>query len=466
MHTFRNLGLALLVVLMSACDARQPANPAPAYRWAPGKAVPTSWLPTIRGANDLRGIVHLHSPLSHDACDGHERAEFTDAHCLADLRHGICATEQDFVFLTDHPAFFEEHEYPETLLYQPGDVLIMQDGKPVANWLVCPSGRRVLTQAGFESHSLMPLAMAEHVSQAVADRKALYDATDVTSVVRIGATTGAAIFIPHTESKDYAWYASLPIVGQEIYNLHANLDPRIRAKHLGLDEAGYLPALLKFTTLDPAGPHPDLSLLAFLTENAVSLAKWDRILQEKRVVGIAGSDAHENVFVNKMRDGERGDSYRRILGFFSNHVLVPSPRDWQAPLEALRALRVYVAFEAFGTPLGFDFHAETIEGIVEMGGEVRLQAQPTLVVRVPSVFGLDPQRQRPRITARLYRVRSDGRELMAQAERELRIGVSQPGIYRVEVHIIPEHVRPDLGTLGDLVREVPWVYGNPIFVRQ
>src|SRR5688500_12172083 len=58
-----------------------------------------------RGLVPARGIIHLHSPYSHDACDGEPRDEATgdvDEDCLADLRAALCTTRMDYAALTDH----------------------------------------------------------------------------------------------------------------------------------------------------------------------------------------------------------------------------------------------------------------------------------------------------------------------------------------------------------------------------
>ena len=101
------LGLTFAAVL-AACSDGQAPRPA-SVSWTPGRPIDTAELPAVRGMREYRGIVHLHSYLSHDACDGHQRSDFTDAQCLRDLREGICRTRQDFVYLTDHPAFFADH---------------------------------------------------------------------------------------------------------------------------------------------------------------------------------------------------------------------------------------------------------------------------------------------------------------------------------------------------------------------
>lgn len=55
-----------------------------------------------------------------------------------------------------------------------------------------------------------------------------------------------------------------------------------------------------------------------LIEQAPSLQKLDGLLARGPIVAAAGTDAHENVLPTLLRDGERGDSDRRMLRWFSS----------------------------------------------------------------------------------------------------------------------------------------------------
>ena len=56
-----------------------------------------------RGLLDLRGLIHAHSPFSHDACDGEPLIDgLPDPVCMADLRRGLCQVQHDFAMFTDH----------------------------------------------------------------------------------------------------------------------------------------------------------------------------------------------------------------------------------------------------------------------------------------------------------------------------------------------------------------------------
>lgn len=222
--------------------------------------------------------------------------------------------------------------------------------------------------------------------------------------------------------------------------------------------------------------HPDLALLAIFRANRRALATWDAMLARRMVFGFGASDAHENALPWSLADGERGDAYERMLAWVTNILLVDGQdpvgaRDVRAIEDALRRGRFYVAIEAWGTPVGFDFRLEGPAGATEMGGTVRRQAGQTLIVELPrvSLGGVDPAGEPAlppsAIRGRLYRIGPGGRRtLVAESRTTIRAPVPGPGTYRVEVGILPRHLEPYLGGDEELLREVPWVYSNPIRV--
>jgi hypothetical protein len=130
--------------------------------------------------------------------------------------------------------------------------------------------------------------------------------------------------------------------------------------------------------------------------------------------------------------------------------------------EALKAGRSYVAFGIFGEPSGFDFYAEDSDGIVEMGGQAKPSA--TLIARAPRVFNMDPAVENPVITMKLLRI-SNGATTIAAEGDQIRLDEAEPGVYRIEVRIVPNHLRPYLGeTPDDYIRESAWVFSNAIRV--
>ncbi len=444
-------------------DAADAAPGLPA--WQPGLP-PASQMEGPRGLTPLRGIVHLHSPYSHDACDGAPRAEdgTLDQVCLQHLRDGLCATRIDFAALTDHDDSMADEPWGEELfLVRDGDRVIEGKAGPVASAMVCPDGHEVLLTVGSEN-DLMPLMLDRHPDGDAQARHDAYNASDPAAVASFRAL-GGLVWVAHSESRDPATLASLELDGMEIWNLHAAIDPDIREESLGLDGAAFQRAL-EFADNDPAGPEPDLTILAFMEPHVPSIERWETLLGAgQRVVATAGTDAHENAVPIPFRDGERGDSYRRTLRWFSNIALAGSG-DAAAVEAALAAGRSFVAFEILGTPVGFDVRAEHAGGVVELGGEVAVADGATIVAVTPSVLGLDASLPPPEIRTAIVRVDAAGSEEIAVGDGEVTAPADQPGAYRVEVRITPHHLGPYLGTLGTDYAEVErvWIYSNPIYV--
>ncbi len=422
---------------------------------------------TRRGFHLARGIVHLHSPLSHDACDGAGWVDgaLADEACLAHLRAAACTLRMDVLFLTDHAPHIDEIAFEDALWIAAGDEAVENaSGEVVAARWACPgTGHRVLVMAGSENET-MPVALERHPPGDQAARSAAYEADgpDAAAVLR---AAGALVLYAHTEGHPLDQIRATAPDGIEIYNTHANIDPNIRRDLLGLSPLSFIGNLLAFTR--PAnGLEPDLALLSFLSPNDVALSRWDTILAEgTRMVGTGGCDAHENAFPQLLTDGERADSYRRMMGWHSHHFLVDGD-DRAAMVAALARGRLSLVFEVFGTPVGFDFRAEDAGGaIAEMGDETLVGA--TLRVDRPSLIAGFPASPAPIIRTRILRAADGGAvELLSSADATLEWVTTEPGAYRVEVLMTPDHARPYLGALADeLVHELVWIYSGPIYVR-
>jgi hypothetical protein len=285
--------------------------------------VPIQAHPEIRGQKVLRGLIHLHSIYSHDACDDKPWIEGQpNLPCYNQLREAICTTNQQFVMLSDHPYNFAWHEFPDVLLYQPalGDELIYQDDRPVANIITCPCGNRATITAGCESN-LMPIGLKRMPDGRPEERSRLLSSATDEAVDQLHAL-GAMVFVTHPEGWDISALLSLPIEGLDVYNLHTNIAPNIRKDFLGLQPLGFIPGLLDM--LIPAWDfaNPDLFLLSFLVELKPDILRWDALLDKRPTVGILATDAHRNTLPFRLPDGDRADSYRRMMRWFANYVLV------------------------------------------------------------------------------------------------------------------------------------------------
>jgi hypothetical protein len=426
-----------------------------------------------RGLTPARGIIHLHSPYSHDACDGDPKNDNGTIRedCLADLRAALCTVRVDFAALTDHDDSMADVDWgPEIFVARGADEpLLGMDGLPYASRVRCDDGHTFLLYVGGEN-DLMPIMLDRHPAGTVQERHDVYNANDA-AAVETYRTLGGVAWIAHGESKDLPLLRSLGLDGMEIYNLHANIDPDIRADFLGLDGPEAIMAAVQFADMNADGPEPDLAILGFLGENAPSLEKWQTLLGEgARLAGSAGTDAHQNALPLVLRDGERGDSYRRMLRWFANVALVADPTDPAQIEAAVAAGRFFVAFEVFGTPVGFDWRADQGAASIEMGGTVTLAAGAVELVAVtPTIHALDPALPSPVLETRIVHIPLGGAPVeVASGTGEVRFTPTAPGAYRAEVRIVPAHLRPHLGTLapkGYADAEYVWIYANPIYLE-
>ncbi|HTR52156.1 MAG TPA: hypothetical protein VMJ10_15690 [Kofleriaceae bacterium] len=457
------------IVALAACGSTS-KPPLPAWsKSLPDSSVMGSW----RGYAASRGIIHLHSPYSWDACDDMPRDPLplgtVNEACLDDLRTALCTENIDFADLTDHGDTMSDEDFPTLFNMRGSDTAIMDPttGDQIASQMTCDDGHVVTITVGTEN-SIMPIMLHHHVPGAQADREAIYTAYTPDAVAAFRDAGGLA-WIAHTEQHPIADLRMLQPDGIEVYNLHANIDPKIRGPYLGLDPTGAIDAALQFTAGGPNGPEPDLALLSFLEVNQPAVTAWNQALGDGRhLPATAGSDAHQNALPTIMPDGERGDSYRRVLRWFGNVVLVHDRNDPTEIESALAAGRLFAVFEMLGTPTGFDIHATTPAGAVaELGDTVQTGA--TLVVAIPTILGLDPSLPAPEIHATVLHVDATGATPVATNDvgGQIELPLVEPGAYRVEITMVPHHLGPYLGDLGPSSAEVevPWIYASPIYVQ-
>jgi hypothetical protein len=365
--------------------------------------------------------------------------------------------------LSDHNTFFSETEYPDALLYDAaqGDVLLDRGQGPVGNWLACPgSDRPPLVMAGTES-GVMPVGLERHVAETQPEREAVYSASDAAAMNQEKAV-GGVVLAQHTEDWSVEQLTTLPFDGFEMYNLHAN----------AILGAGAILGLLADATKTPEElPYPDLAFLPIVNEDPRYLERWGSVAASgvKRVTTMA-TDCHQNTFKALLPDGERMDSYRRMMSWFSNHLLVtPNAEgsfDDLGLKDALANRRLYGAFEVMGFPVGFDFHGLSAGKVIEMGSEASLAEGVTLIVKRPKVQDLDPDATEPEITVKLLRAKTAGWDAVVETTGDLEQTIVEPGAYRVEVRMKPRHLIAYLSSYADLAeKSFVWIYSNAIYVK-
>lgn len=449
--------------------------------WEPGETLPTPREPNARGLLDRRGLIHAHSVHSHDACDDMPKDEMGnfDTVCDHDFREGLCRSRHDFVFLTDHTGSFSEIEYPDALLHRPlwGDELIEVDGAPVANWSGCTSfdsGKSgaapfvpALIMAGCESET-MPVGLSAHIAATPAERSAIYGSATPEAIMTL-RDAGAISLVAHTEDWTVQELVDLPLQGFEMYNVHANLFANIVP----------VGQLLVDLASNDGLPHPDLVLLVLMSEDPAYLDTWSAVLASgvERVTTM-GTDCHRNTFPQELEDGDRIDSFERLMKWFGNHLLIePDARGEWGPDQAREALaggRLYGVFEFLGHPEGFAYLGEQNGEVFEMGSTISL-AEGAVALRVvaPVVMGRDPATMEPIMQLRVLKADPAGWQevgFVANLEgavEDLVVDVVEPGAYRAEVRLLANHLDGLLGKHEELLDvSTPWVYGNAIYVRE
>lgn len=439
---------AAMILLVLACGGPPADDTAPTHQAAPEVPWDRQVAPLVAtspgGRTWQRGIIHLHSHFSHDACDNDPMPGGVPSEpCLQSLRDALCDDAIDYAFLTDHPDYAAYQDYDTLLLEREGDERV--DG--IGNRMHCANGHDVLLMPGIEDE-LMPIGLDRQVASGEENARIYNGSGAETFDAEIGA--GATVLQAHTEGQDLETLLArqaLGLGGVEMFNLHAMVDPNKRADDLGLDPYDWLatvaPWLNGTTTAEP-----DLVFLGIYQPQDVSIARWDALSAVAPTTGTAGTDAHENSLPNPMADGERVDSYRRMMRWFSNVALVEGdgPADYQA---AVASGRMFVAFDFLGAPGAWDVHY----GDLEMGGTAA--TGDLLVATCPTLAADTPQRgDAPEITVTVFKDGAVWQEGCGEW------AVTESGVYRAVATITPHHLAGFLDAETHLIQPLPWLYSN------
>jgi hypothetical protein len=198
---------------------------------------------------------------------------------------------------------------------------------------------------------------------------------------------------------------------------------------------GYLRAALSYVypALFLRGPSPK------------TLERWDRLSQERRVVGIGELDNHDTV----MRLWGITLSvfpFARVFRLIRTHILTTgllsgnSRPDAATILDALKNGRAYVALDHYRNSSGFSFLLTEEGRSATMGDEFLLRRSAKLAASVP-------------YKARIRLIRN-GNLFHQTTGKELALTLHEPGIYRIEAY---------LKVFG---RYRPWIFSNPITVTR
>lgn len=377
---------------------------------------------------DYRGVMHVHSLLSHDSRSKPE-----------EIRKACQTVGVEVVMFNEHPA--DHYDFVKDGHRGLVEGVLFVPGAEFGGLLAYP--QQPVTQKEFKS----PQERVDVVNQAE------------------GMT-----FLCHLEER-MDWDLT-GMTGSEIYNTHADFKNETRLVKTLRSPIGMIPLLLGSRS------YPQETMAALQDYPADYLKRWDELCQKSRLTGVAANDAHHNQGLSGViqEDGklklidrleeEQGtidpkdvpllapllfgkkagekivlmdlDPYERSFTHVSTHMLL-SEQTEPAVREALKAGRTYVSFEWIADPRGFNFQAIQGEKVFEMGSEIPFAAG----IRWRSATNL-PVR---------FRLMKDGKEVDSQLGREYALEVKEPGVYRMEAWVnLPD---------GPQI----WILSSPIYIR-
>jgi hypothetical protein len=200
---------------------------------------------------------------------------------------------------------------------------------------------------------------------------------------------------------------------------------------------------------------PTETVVSLFDRPVTALRQWDELTAHRRVVGFAAADAHARMGLRGKADPYdeslyvRAPSYESVFRAFSMRAELEAPLtgdavgDARQVLDAVRAGRIYAAFDGIAGPGVLDFHAESATTRARQGGWM---AGRDGVVRFNARANLPPG-------GSLVLLRG-GAEVAHAAGQALTYADSRTGAYRVEARIPGAPGSPPL----------PWIVSNPIYV--
>lgn len=195
--------------------------------------------------------------------------------------------------------------------------------------------------------------------------------------------------------------------------------------------------------------------IASLIQPSRAVMNWESATRRRRVVAIAGADAHAKI---APRNADPGDSrfalpfpgYEPSFRVLSVHVRTDRPlsgsnasADAAVLMRAIRSGHLYAAVDAVATPASFEFTASNDHGTVHEGDEIGAGGPITLAVRsnAPAAF-----------TTNVWK----GTSVLSgdHHEPQFSVGTSgEPAVYWVEIRATGQP------------NPLTWLRSNPIYVR-
>ena len=200
------------------------------------------------------------------------------------------------------------------------------------------------------------------------------------------------------------------------------------------------------------------ALTTLLDRPESELQHWDQLAARRRIVGIAGSDAHARLGIRSLGEPDGPGSalhipsYENTFRMFSNVLTAASlsgnpHEDARSVLEAVREGRTYSVIDAVAGPGVLEFTATSGSTQASMGERLTVTEPATIRVRVSGPDGVETV------------LIANGEVVQSIAGTTLDYSVPLPAAdagYRVEVRVPGSPGTPP----------VPWIVSNPIYLAR
>lgn len=184
------------------------------------------------------------------------------------------------------------------------------------------------------------------------------------------------------------------------------------------------------------------------------LQHWDALAAMRRVVALAGTDAHARLGFRQRTDPDGASIHVKLPGYessfrvFSNHVALDgflsgeAHADAQRVIDGIRNGRLYSVIDALATPGSLTFSATSGSTTAQLGERLAIDGDVLIHASAIAPPG-----------TRLVLLR-DGRRVHEVTDGPLETnGGTTPGVYRIEAYT--------QNAPGD--PPVPWIVSNPIY---
>lgn len=199
---------------------------------------------------------------------------------------------------------------------------------------------------------------------------------------------------------------------------------------------------------------PAETIAHLIAGTASALDRWEALTRRRRVVGLAGVDAHAKLALRRVDPSDNGyslpwPSYDASFRTLSVHVRLERPFSGDAAadaavlMRAIRAGHLYTAIDGLASPASFEFTATNTHGMVNEGNELGAGGPVTLRVRSNAP---------PEFTTTIWK----GTSILTtdHHEQDFTFQTSDaPAVYRAEIRAATPN------------GEIAWITSNPIYVR-